>query len=67
MRVVRLGFELRVELLVDGSDVWVQTTKDTADRLGIDAGSTIHVRASAEAIRPGQPLPSSVPETVSIA
>jgi len=66
VRVVRLGFETRVELLVDGSDVWVQTTKDTADRLGIDAGSTIHVRPAADAIRPGpsQPSPLAAPVPV---
>jgi len=66
VRVVRLGFEMRVELLVDGSDVWVQTTKDTADRLGIDAGCTIHVRPAADAIRPGpsQPSPLAAPVPV---
>ena len=66
VRVVRLGFETRVELLVDGSDVWVQTTKETAERLGIEAGSTIHVRASADAIRPESPSPAPVPATAYI-
>ena len=55
VRVVRLGFEVRVELMVNGSDVWVQVTRETADRLGLDAGSTVHVRASAHAIRPQVP------------
>jgi sulfate transport system ATP-binding protein len=62
VRVVRLGFEVRVELMVNGSDVWVQVTRETADRLGLDAGSTVHVRASAHAIRPQVPtlLPGRV-------
>jgi sulfate/thiosulfate transport system ATP-binding protein len=55
VRVVRLGFEVRVELMVNGSDVWVQVTRETADRLGLDADSTVHVRASAHAIRPQVP------------
>jgi sulfate transport system ATP-binding protein len=55
VRVVRLGFEVRVELLVNGSDVWVQVTRETADRLGLDSGTTVHVRASAHAIRPEVP------------
>ena len=66
VRVVRLGFETRVELLVDGSDVWVQTTKETADRLGIDAGRTIHVRPAADAIRPGQRQPSPLASPVAV-
>jgi sulfate transport system ATP-binding protein len=43
-RVVRLGFEVRVELLVDGRDVWAQTTRDVADRLDLQAGGVVHVR-----------------------
>ena len=52
VRVVRLGFEVRVELLVDGSEVWVQVTRDTASRLGIAPGSIVHLRPSEHAIRP---------------
>ena len=55
VRVVRLGFEVRVELEVDGDDVWVQVTRDTVDRLGLDAGSTVWLRASEHAIRPAVP------------
>jgi sulfate/thiosulfate transport system ATP-binding protein len=63
VRVVRLGFEVRVELVVNGSDVWVQVTRETADRLGIEAGSIAHVRASPHAIRPQVPsLSTARPE-----
>ena len=55
VRVVRLGFEVRVELLVEGSDVWVQVTRENAVRLGIEQGSTVFVRASEHAIRPKVP------------
>ncbi|MDQ1466409.1 MAG: sulfate/thiosulfate transport system ATP-binding protein, partial [Actinomycetota bacterium] len=43
-RVVRLGFEVRVELVADGTDVWVQVTRDTAEQLGLEAGQTIYIR-----------------------
>jgi sulfate transport system ATP-binding protein len=64
VRVVRLGFEVRVELLVNGSDVWVQVTRETTDRLGLDAGTTVHVRASPHAIRPD--VPSLSPGRVAV-
>jgi sulfate transport system ATP-binding protein len=51
-RVVRLGFEVRVELLVDEDEVWVQITRDRAVLLGIEPGSTVYLRASEHAIRP---------------
>jgi sulfate transport system ATP-binding protein len=54
-RVVRLGFEVRVELTVNGSDAWLQVTRDTADRLGLQPGSTVYVKASEHAIRPSVP------------
>jgi sulfate transport system ATP-binding protein len=55
VRVVRLGFEVRVELQVGDDDVWVQVTRDAVDRLGIEAGSTVWLRASEHAIRPAAP------------
>jgi sulfate transport system ATP-binding protein len=51
-RVARLGFEVRVELDVDGDEVWVQVTRETAERLGIVAGSTVFVRSSSAAAAP---------------
>jgi len=44
VRVVRLGFEVRVEIQVDGSDVWVQMTRYVADRLDLEPGGRIFVR-----------------------
>ncbi|GGO29541.1 sulfate/thiosulfate import ATP-binding protein CysA [Microbispora rosea subsp. aerata] len=43
-RVVRLGFEVRVEVEIGGHEAWVQVTRDQADRLGIGPGDTVHVR-----------------------
>ena len=44
VRVARLGFEVRVEILIDGNEAFVQVTRDSAERLGVEAGSTVHVR-----------------------
>ena len=44
VRVARLGFEVRVEILVNGRDVFVQVTRDTVQRLGLEAGKTVYVR-----------------------
>jgi sulfate transport system ATP-binding protein len=44
-RVVHLGFEVRVEVMLeDGSDVWVQVTREECERLCLDRGATVHVR-----------------------
>ena len=51
VRVVRLGFEVRVEAAADGRDVWAQLTREDADRLGLRAGDTVH-------LRPGISLPA---------
>ena len=53
-RVVRLGFEVRIELAVvggaaGGGDAWVQVTRGTAARLDLKPGDTVHVRPSADA------------------
>jgi sulfate/thiosulfate transport system ATP-binding protein len=50
-RIVRLGFEVRVELEVLDAEVWVQVTRETVDRLGLHAGSTVYLRASTAATR----------------
>jgi len=44
VRLARLGFEVRVEIEVNDTDVFVQVTRATADRLGVEPGSTVHVR-----------------------
>ena len=49
-RVVRLGFEVRVDLAADdGSEVWVQVTRETAERLSLAAGQTVYIRQTAGA------------------
>ena len=52
-RVTRLGFEVRVDLEVDGDELWAQVTRGTAEQLGLEPGMTVHVRACPSAsIRP---------------
>jgi len=41
--VLRLGFEVRVEVVVDGVDVWVQLTREQVDGLNLTPGSVVHV------------------------
>ncbi|OLT34667.1 sulfate ABC transporter ATP-binding protein [Actinomadura sp. CNU-125] len=53
-RVVRLGFEVRVEFLVKDGDgrehpAWAQLTRDAADGLGVAAGARVHVRPAPHA------------------
>jgi sulfate transport system ATP-binding protein len=43
-RVVRLGFEVRVELKVEGRDAWVQVTRGFADQLALKSGDAVNVR-----------------------
>jgi len=44
-RVVHLGFEVRVELRIDGEEaVDVQLTRDDAERLAIGPGEIVWVR-----------------------
>jgi sulfate/thiosulfate transport system ATP-binding protein len=44
-RVVRLGFEVRVDATADGGEpVWAQVTREDARRLALRAGDTVHVR-----------------------
>jgi sulfate transport system ATP-binding protein len=46
-RVVYLGFEVRVELVLqDGERLWAQVTRGEADALGLASGSTVFVRPS---------------------
>ncbi len=48
-RVVRLGFEVRLEMKARGEPTWAQVTRDVADRLGVVAGTTVHIRPTAGA------------------
>jgi sulfate transport system ATP-binding protein len=44
-RVVKLGFEVRVELAMSGDrEIWAQLTREEADRLNLAEGKTVHVR-----------------------
>ena len=44
VRVVRLGFEVRVEVVAGGVDTWVQLTRQQADGLELSPGSVVHLR-----------------------
>ncbi|HEY1687729.1 MAG TPA: TOBE-like domain-containing protein [Solirubrobacteraceae bacterium] len=47
-RIVHLGFEVRVELtLQDGSDIWAQVTRATAEQLELEEGQIVAVRLPA--------------------
>jgi sulfate transport system ATP-binding protein len=48
-RVVRLGFEVRVEMRLGEQDAWAQVTRGLAERLGLAPGETVHVRPSSDA------------------
>ncbi|HZM83896.1 MAG TPA: sulfate ABC transporter ATP-binding protein [Candidatus Limnocylindrales bacterium] len=43
-RIVRLGFEERVEMLLSGQETWAQVTRGTAHRLALSPGSTVYVK-----------------------
>jgi sulfate/thiosulfate transport system ATP-binding protein len=44
-RVVHLGFEVRVELVLeDGRDIWAQVTREEAEELELAPGGSVHVR-----------------------
>ena len=44
-RVVHLGFEVRVELILgDGRDIWAQVTRESAHELELDEGQILSVR-----------------------
>lgn len=48
-RVVRLGFEVRVDVAVPttGEDVWVQLTRGEAERLALAAGDEVWLQGAA--------------------
>jgi sulfate/thiosulfate transport system ATP-binding protein len=51
VRIVRLGFEVRTDLLVDGQPAWAQATREQGRRLAAHPGDVVHVRA----VRAGAP------------
>ena len=48
-RVVRLGFEVRVEMRTDEGDVFAQLTREAAGSLDVRPGDTVHLRPRAGA------------------
>ena len=56
-RVTRLGFEVRVDLAVDGASAWAQVTRGTAEHLDLKQGDSVwvlphHTRTSVPIPRP---------------
>jgi sulfate transport system ATP-binding protein len=47
-RVVRLGFEVRVDLRIDGAAAWAQVTRGAAADLRLETGSVVFVRPAGE-------------------
>jgi sulfate transport system ATP-binding protein len=43
-RVVSLGFEVRLDARAGDEDVWVQLTRGEAEKLHVEAGTTVHLR-----------------------
>jgi sulfate transport system ATP-binding protein len=52
VRVLRLGFEVRVEVVIDGVDLWVQLTREQVDGLNLEPGSVVHVRPARRSREP---------------
>ena len=52
VRVMRLGFEVRVELLVDEQDLWAQVTRETALDLDLEPGRIVHVGRATRSQQP---------------
>jgi sulfate/thiosulfate transport system ATP-binding protein len=65
-RVVRLGFEVRVEAVSAGDEVWAQVSRATADALNLVAGDTVYFtpvpQASTLALPPAQAVPATAPD-----
>ena len=47
VRLVRLGFEVRVDVVAGDEELWVQLTRGEADRLALAPGVEVHLRAMA--------------------
>jgi sulfate/thiosulfate transport system ATP-binding protein len=47
VRMVRLGFEVRVDAIANGQEVWVQVSRGEADRLDLQPGSEVFLRPAA--------------------
>ena len=49
-RLLRLGFEVRVDATTAVGDVWVQLTRGEVERLGLEPGRTVHLRPAVGAL-----------------
>jgi sulfate/thiosulfate transport system ATP-binding protein len=45
-RVVALGFEIRLDVVVDGTPVWAQLTRQEARRLAVQVGDSVYLRTA---------------------
>jgi sulfate transport system ATP-binding protein len=50
-RITRLGFEVKIDLDLDGDQAWAQVTRGTCEQLGLQVGETIYVRRAGAQIR----------------
>jgi len=44
VRILRLGFEVRIDVEVGDDEVWIQVTRGEAEKLGLDLGGEVFVR-----------------------
>jgi sulfate/thiosulfate transport system ATP-binding protein len=49
-RVVRLGFEVRIDLLVEDEPTWAQITREQARRLAIRPGDRVYLRTASAGV-----------------
>jgi sulfate/thiosulfate transport system ATP-binding protein len=49
-RVTRLGFEVRVDLTVDGQEIYAQVTRGTAEQFALAPGKAVHVRRAPDRV-----------------
>ncbi len=59
-RMVRLGFEVRVDAIANGQDVWVQISRGEADRLDLSPGSEVFLRTVGARAEVGTPVAARV-------
>src|SRR6195952_903872 len=50
VRVVRLGFEIRVDLLLEGDAAWAQRPRSSAEPLVLTEGATVYARRAASTV-----------------
>jgi sulfate transport system ATP-binding protein len=60
VRLVRLGFEVRVDAVAGDDEIWIQITRGELDRLALSPGSEIHVRPVTGAAAPAVAVSASL-------